>query len=228
MEYCTETLMRLYGKVKIIVLNLYRRILYVNKLKRIIDSNTTVISNNCFAGRIYNDLGLPYNSPTVGLYFFYPDYIVFLQYLEHYISCELKFRKESKYDLGRERHIKAGKSYPIGYLEYNGIDVEIEFLHYKSEQEALEKWNRRCRRINLDKLVVIGCDRDCCTKNDIDAFDVLPYKHKYFLSSRRPDSQYQYRSVLFVKEMEKKWEIEDYANAHIAYKYILRHEARVI
>ena len=32
MEYCTETLMRLYGKVKIIVLNLYRRILYVNKL----------------------------------------------------------------------------------------------------------------------------------------------------------------------------------------------------
>ena len=79
MEYCTETLMRLYGKVKIIVLNLYRRILYVNKLKRIIDSNTTVISNNCFAGRIYNDLGLPYNSPTVGLYFFYPDYIVFLQ-----------------------------------------------------------------------------------------------------------------------------------------------------
>lgn len=52
---------------------------YFPTLRSIFDENTSIICNNCFGGRISQDLGYPYNSPTVGLYFFYPDYIRFLK-----------------------------------------------------------------------------------------------------------------------------------------------------
>lgn len=38
----------------------------------------TVISNNCWAGSVYRYFGLPYLSPTAGLYFFASDYIKFI------------------------------------------------------------------------------------------------------------------------------------------------------
>jgi uncharacterized protein (DUF1919 family) len=52
----------------------------------------TVISNNCGAGRYgYNELRLQYTTPTVGLFFFFEDYIKFLSNLEHYLSIPIQF-----------------------------------------------------------------------------------------------------------------------------------------
>lgn len=63
-------------------------------------------------------------------------------------------------------------TYPVGKLErcseneYAGVDdsavdcasdiesIEIFFLHYHSEQGAKEKWERRIKRINWDKLLI--------------------------------------------------------------------------
>ena len=55
---------------------------YLKDIKAVIDQDTTIISSNCFAGRIMQDLGMQYNSPTLGLYFWYPDYIEFLSNLK--------------------------------------------------------------------------------------------------------------------------------------------------
>ena len=35
----------------------------------------TIISNNCWAGLVYQHFGLPYNTPTAGLFFFAQDYL---------------------------------------------------------------------------------------------------------------------------------------------------------
>lgn len=57
------------------------------------EGKVSIISSNCFAGRIMQDLKMEYNSPTLGLYFMYPDYIEFLKHLEHYLKNETDIRR---------------------------------------------------------------------------------------------------------------------------------------
>lgn len=137
------------------------------------NKNYSIISNNCWGGRVYQRYGLPYTSPTVGLLLFADDYIKFVSNLKYYLSLELKFipKKESRY---YDDYQEKDKYYPIGVLD----DIEIVFLHYKSEEEAREKWNRRKARINWDNLIVKFNDQNKATEEHIRVFDKLPYENK--------------------------------------------------
>lgn len=42
--------------------------------KKLKDPNVTIISNNCWGGHVYRYFGLPYMSPTIGLYFYWKHY----------------------------------------------------------------------------------------------------------------------------------------------------------
>ena len=66
---------------------------------RLRNKNFTIICDNCWAGKVYQELGLPYQTPFVGMFVFSPDYIKMLKNLKHYLSgnIPLKFVKESKY-----------------------------------------------------------------------------------------------------------------------------------
>ena len=46
---------------------------YLNKLKERFGDDTSIICSNCFAGRIMQDIGMHYNTPTLGLDFWAPD-----------------------------------------------------------------------------------------------------------------------------------------------------------
>lgn len=143
-------------------------------------NNLTLISSNCFAGRIMQDLKMQYNSPTLGLYFMYPDYMEFLENLEYYLTeAKIEFAKESKYAIGNERRARWSHWYPIGLLDGK---VEIHFLHYHTEEEAAEKWYRRAKRVNLSNLLVIGMDQNLCSEDDVRRFDKLPFRHKIMFS----------------------------------------------
>ena len=142
----------------------------------------TIISNNCWAGRAYQYLDMPYLSPTVGLYFFAPDYIKFVSDLRRYLDIPLRFidPSESKYyEILKERN-QTDK--PVGRLD----DVEIVFLHYKSQEEALEKWNRRKARVNFDNIFIKMSRMNCCTEDHIKEFDSLDFKNKFFINNRKP------------------------------------------
>lgn len=155
---------------------------YIEDLRKIIDKDTTIISSNCFAGRILQDMNAMYNTPTLGLYFWYPDYVEFLQNLKYYLTeATLEFVDHSKYPLGNERRKNWKHWYPIGLLDGK---IEIQFLHYHTENEAREKWNRRKNRINWDNLIIIGSEQNLCTPKDIIAFNNLPYKKKIFFSTK--------------------------------------------
>ena len=142
----------------------------------------TIISNNCWAGRAYQYLDMPYLSPTVGLYFFAPDYIKFVSDLRRYLDIPLRFidPSESKYYEILQENNHTGK--PIGLLD----DVEIVFLHYKSQEEALEKWNRRKARVNFDNIFIKMSRMNCCTEDHIKEFDSLDFKNKFFINNRKP------------------------------------------
>lgn len=141
----------------------------------------TVISNNCWAGKIYQYLDMPYLSPTVGLYFFSDDYIRFVKNYKYYLNLDLKFI--SAYDSKYKTELIKGEqtNKPIGLLD----DVEIVFLHYKTQEEAYEKWNRRRNRINWENIIFKFSKMNKCTEEHLAAFDALPYSKKFMITANK-------------------------------------------
>lgn len=171
---------------------------------KLTNRNFTILSNNCWGGTVYEAHNLPKSSPTVGLFFMADDYIKFLSHLKEYLSSDLTFiRPEDSRWKDKEATSGDGRwgTYPIGKLEiYNGRggieSIEIFFLHYHSEKEAKEKWERRIKRINWNRLLVKFNDQNGCTEEHIKVFDALPYKNKICFTVKEYP---QYASVVRVK-----------------------------
>ena len=151
--------------------------------KELLGKDFTIISNNCWGGMIYESYNLPKNSPTVGLFFFADDYICFLKNLKEFVTAPLKFisPENSKWKSRQELvNDKRFGHYPIGQLSTGRGTIETFFLHYHSEAEAREKWERRCRRINWDRLLVKFNDQNGATQKTIDEFLHMPYDKLFF------------------------------------------------
>lgn len=175
--------------------------------KQLNSKDFSIISNNCYAGIIYQYLGLKYNTPTIGLFFFSDEYIRFLENFEFYIHQKLEFIKteDSKYynELVKMGYNKA----IIGKLS----DIEIVFLHYSSEEEALEKWTRRCERLSKNIIFKFN-DQNLCSYEDIKRFDKLPFPNKIFFSAKKYD---EIQSCIWLKNYKNKDYIkEDYYSGH--------------
>jgi uncharacterized protein (DUF1919 family) len=161
------------------------------------NKNFTIISNNCWGGGVYEDLGIRYFTPTVGLFFFAPCYIKFLKNLKTYLSYPIEFKNSSFY-LNKDEI-----TYPVGVLNE---EVEIHFLHYKSTREASSKWEDRKTRVNFDNLFISFSDRDLCSLDLILEFDSLDYKNKVFFSAKKiPNIE----CLIHLKKYEKQENIGD-------------------
>lgn len=172
----------------------------------------TIISNNCWGGGIYEDLSLPYTTPIVGLYFYARDYVKFVKGIRHYLDLPLQFTDISKY---REVNIVRKKlAYPVGVLE----DVEVQFLHYKTNEEALEKWNRRKKRVNFDNLYLKFDDRDGADLELIKEFDQIEnVKNKVVFAAQ---NHIGVKSLIYLPEYEKEGVVGDlYTNRAIYRKH---------
>ena len=131
-------------KLKIKIMKYINRIGLKNK-------DFTIVSNNCWGGFVYQKFGLEYKTPFIGLFIFTPDYIELLKNFKELIFKELKFInfEQSKY----YKEIIKNKNYHIYPIAIIGGKVEIHFLHYKSNEEAAEKWKRRVKRINFNNIL---------------------------------------------------------------------------
>ncbi len=159
------------------ILDIFYKIYFRQKVK---NKDFTIISNNCWAGRIYQDLDLPYSTPTVGLFFYAADYIKFLKELRKYLHIDLEFISISKFPEANKYRLENNNNYPIGLIK----DVEIHFLHYSSENEAKSKWNKRKERINFENLFIKMCDQNQCEIEHIREFNSMNYSKKIFFSSK--------------------------------------------
>lgn len=169
--------------------------------KKLLKSDFTIISNNCWGGGVYRYFALPYNSPTVGLYFFADDYIKFIKNLKWYCSKPLEFITINecyhKSQIIQNKH----ENVPIARLG----DVEIIFLHYKTKEEASEKWKRRCERINWDNLIIKFSEMNECTLYNLQEFDKLDYKKKVVFVTK----DYHFDSQIIFRESLGKYSITD-------------------
>jgi len=128
----------------------------------------SILCNNCLGGHFYHDAGRKFTTPTINLAMDGPDFIRFLENPQHYLSKDPVF-------------IDAGKAFPVGLID----DVEICFVHYHSEKEALEIWNRRKERINWDNLFIVSTDHDGMYLPEmLERFDKLPYKNKVMFTAK--------------------------------------------
>ena len=130
-------------------------------------------------GHVYRYYNLEYMSPTIGLYIYTPDYIRFLQNFKWYIQQPIKFIDYTSSKYRDDLILHGNTNCPIGVLH----DIEIIFLHYKSEQEALSKWERRKQRINWNNLYIKMTQQNLCTEEHLVEFDELDYEHKFVFTA---------------------------------------------
>jgi len=190
----------------------HRNNIYRKKIrKKIKNIDFTIISNNCWGGGIYEDLYLPYKTPTVGLFFFSHCYINFIKDIKGNLSEELYFTNFSKYK--KANTLRENNYYPIGIIKNT---IEIHFLHYKTEEEARAKWERRKERVNLNNILLSFTDNEPYTMEELNYFDQLPYK-KVFFSSKKIKNIY---SLVWLKKFKNNNTIGDiYTNPQDYRKY---------
>lgn len=147
----------------------YHKCVRLSKWKRRIGlhcTDFTIISNNCTGGYVYQYFGLPYKTPTEGLYFTTRDYIKLIERPEYYFRQNVLLIAPQKSTLaqkGKDIH------YPVGLLD----DIEIYFMHYPDPQEAINKWRRRVSRMNFSKLFFLLTETELSTEDDIKQFSSI-------------------------------------------------------
>lgn len=57
----------------------------------------------------------------------------------------------------------------------------LHFIHYDTFESAVNKWKKRCARMDLENAYCILVETVSCKYEDLVAFDNLPFKHKIIL-----------------------------------------------
>ena len=136
---------------------------YISPIReKLTNHELSVFANNCVGGVLLHELGVRFNSPFVNLFVVPHDYIELISNPEYYFSQPLRFIEDKSV------------SYPVAMID----SIRINFVHYKSPEEAEAKWFERVKRINWENLFVIMTEQDGCKYDDLIRFDHLPYTNK--------------------------------------------------
>ena len=154
------------------------------------DLSISIISNNCWGSMtFYQRFGIKYNTPTVGLFISDTDFMKLCRNLRYYLSLDLKFIKPSMSPAFEEvQNWSIAKtdvhdySFPVAMLD----DVTIWFMHAKSEEDAMEKWERRKRRMSYDNIIVKWSQRYTQSTDIVNEFLQIPYRKLGFVDKECP------------------------------------------
>ena len=153
---------------------------------RLINSDFTIISNNCCAGIIYSDLGLQFTSPTINLYFLPEEYLFFVKNLKAYADGVMTDVSDPTI-----------ASFPVGSLKANDCSlpaIRIYFMHYNNYKEAHDSWYRRCARIHYDNIFYLWEVNEANTDFSlIKEFDNLPLRKMIFSYKNLPGISNYYK-----------------------------------
>ncbi len=151
------------------------------RVAKLTNHDFTIISNTCVGGVITHNVGEQFRSPTVNLIIYEEQFLTFCRHLKEYSTCPVE-KPTPEEALQFESF-----TYPIGILRGASVglpDINLLFVHYKSFEEAKEKWKSRFRRVNYDDIFII-MDRGMDARDEIlDAFYQLPFEHKVFFTHK--------------------------------------------
>lgn len=167
-------------------------------------NNFSIISNNCWGAEVYKDLDIQYNTPFVGLFLPSTCFIKLLQNFHFLLNAQINFIDHTRYNFYKDFHQEHG-NYPIAIL---GNEIEIHFMHYKNEEEAFQKWNRRVKRMNetSPQLFFKFCDRDLLNDKELHAFDNAPFLNKVCFTAKY---HRELKTGVWIKEFHKMPQVMD-------------------
>lgn len=148
---------------------LHNRINEQNR-KRLTNETPTLICSNCVGGFLYHWLHLQFRSPFINLWLTPEDFVTALENFDEFINTPLTELKNS------------GMNYPVGVGAFN---IKVYFMHYKSYEEAIAKWNERKQRINKDNLGIILSNYLGGDEQLLKRFDKLPFKNKIVFTNEK-------------------------------------------
>lgn len=142
---------------------------------RLRNHSFSIISNTCVGGVMTHNVGEQFRSPTVNLIIFEDQFLTFCQHLKDYSACPMEAPTPEEQEQFEQY------SYPVGIIRGASVglpDINLYLVHYKSVEEAKEKWEARYRRVNYDDIFVV-MDRGIEAREEIvDKFHALPFEHK--------------------------------------------------
>lgn len=95
--------------------------------------------------------------------------------------------------------------YPLAQLG----DIQVHFLHYKTEEEAAKKWYERCRRIDWQNIYVIMSDLDL-TDEEFTQFQSIRIAKRKIMFTTNPNRA-NYNDVFLINEYEPNSYVTRYA-----------------
>lgn len=157
------------------------------KRARLEVTDFSILATNCIGGIIYHDLGLEFRTPTVNLTIPLEDLIKLAENPRWYMERPLV-------------EIKDPGPCPAALLG----DIRVNFVHYAAFEEGAAKWEERKRKINWDRIVLMGTDRDGCDYETLRRFDQLPWPNKVMFT-HRPYPEFP--SACYIKGFEERGEV---------------------
>lgn len=159
-------------------------------------SDFSIICANCIGGVMYHDLGLEFLSPTVNLTISMPNLVKMAGNLKWYMEQPLTEQTTDE-------------PYPVARLGEGDDAVQVNFLHYDTFQDAREKWEERKRKINYDRLVLVGVEKQECSYEILRRFDGLPWPNK-LIFTHLPYPEFS--SACYIKGFEHQSELGTLTN----------------
>lgn len=136
-------------------------------------SDISIFSSNCVGGEIYTLLGIEFLSPLINISINRDEFVVLCTYLKEYMKCPLRVSK------AKEGNCIAA----LGDESIGLKDIEIRFPHDTDPDKVRANWERRCSRINFDKLVLINDDKGL-KEEDYVAYDKIQGFRKICLTAQ--------------------------------------------
>ena len=133
---------------KIVTYNINKMLGYF-RLKSMKPEYPTIITNECAAGRIYEQLGMFYASPLINTNLSYEDYIKFCyDPKKYFVPITGKMYRKHWY--------RSPAATDFGFVPTAMIeDVEISFPHDNNFETAKERWNFLVSHVNFNRLIYV-------------------------------------------------------------------------
>ena len=154
----------------------------LNKYVQLKRSRLSIISQNGWGGLVYHYLGLQFTSPFINMSVLESDMLKLMGNFKLYMEYDVRYKTESFNDI-------LGRYYPIGTIG----DVELNFIHYKDFDDAVNTWEKRKKRLNYDNLFFMSYTEDRKYADKFIEYDGLnkicfaPFRHEsneiYYLES---------------------------------------------
>lgn len=179
-------------KIKNLIKKIWRFPLRRKMTKQCKNCDKRILASNCIGGLLYHDINKPFTSPTINIVIREEDFIKLCEKPEHYLATEPVFEKTSP------------QGYPIANLD----GILIYGVHYPDFETFKKQWIRRSNRFlkhTEQEIVVISCDAQIRSEENISRFHALPYRKICY--TKRNDIPY--KEFVHVPGFEKSEHVGD-------------------